>query len=142
MSPVDVRPHPAPTWSGTGVLPYVLAVVAAIALAIAGAGLARGPAFVDGVDIVNRSPYELLVDVRGAADQGWLRLGYVDQDASTAVDEVLDQGSRWTFRFRAQGRDGGQLTVSRTALERSDWRLDVPDAVEARLRAAGAPPSP
>jgi hypothetical protein len=142
MSPVDVRPRPAPTWSGTAVFPYVAAAVAAVVLAVVAAGLARGPAFVDEVDVVNRSPYELLVDVRGGPDDGWVRLGYVDQDGSTVVRDVLDQGGSWTFRFRTQGRDGGQLTVSRSALARAEWRIDVPDAVEARLRAAGAPPSP
>ena len=77
MNPVDVRPHPAPTWSGTSVLPYVLAAIAAVALAVAAAGMARGPAFVDQVDVVNRSSYELLVDVRTGPDDGWVRLGYV-----------------------------------------------------------------
>jgi hypothetical protein len=124
------------------VLPYVLTAVATLVLAVLAAGLARGPAFVDRIDLVNRSPYELSVDVRGATDGGWVSLGYIDQDAATAVQEVIDQGGRWTFRFGAQGRSGGQLTLSRAALERSDWRIDVPDEVEARLRRAGAPPSP
>ena len=142
MSPVEVRPRPAPTGPGTRRLPYGLAAVAALALAIAAAGPARSPDFVPRVRVVNASPYELSIDVRGAPGDGWVALGYVDQDATTAVDEVLDQGGRWTFRFRAQGKEGGRLTVSRAALERADWRLVVPDAVEARLEKAGAPPSP
>ena len=139
--PVDVRPL-APSARVTSRLPYALAVIAAVALAVAAAGVSRGPTFVDRVEVVNRSPYELSVDVRGTAARGWVALGYVDQDASTPVHEVLDQGRQWTFRFRSQGQSGGQLTVSRAELQASDWRLDVPAAVGERLRMAGAPPSP
>ena len=142
MSPVEVRPRPAPSSSAIALLPYGLAAIAAVVLAVVAAGLARGPAFVDRVDVVNRSPYELLVDIQRGPDEGWVRIGYIDQDASTSVREVLDQGDRWTFRFRAQGREGGRITLSRADLARADWRLDVPAEVEARLRAAGAPPSP
>ncbi|MEY2478429.1 MAG: hypothetical protein QOG87_3744 [Actinomycetota bacterium] len=142
MSPVDVRPRPASAGSGIAHLPYGLAAIGAIALAVAAAGLAREPAFVDRVDIVNRSPYALSVDVRGEGGGGWVPLGYADQEASTAVREVLDQGGQWTFRFSAQGRAGGQFTVSRTDLGANRWHVDVPDAVGDRLRRAGAPPSP
>src|SRR5688572_10155282 len=117
--PVDVRPL-APSARVTSRLPYALAAIGAIAVAAATAGVSRPPTFVDRIELVNRSPYELSVDVRGAAARGWVPLGYVDQEASTPVDEVLDQGGRWTFRFRSQGRSGGQLTVSRAQLEADD----------------------
>jgi hypothetical protein len=139
--PVDVRPL-APSARVTSRLPHALAVIGAVAVAAAAAGVSRPPAFVDRIELVNRSPYELSVDVRGAAARGWVPLGYVDQEATTPVHEVLDQGGRWTFRFSAQGQSGGQLTVSRADLEAGDWRLDIPDAVGERLRGSGAPPSP
>lgn len=142
MSPVEVRPRPAPTGPGPTRLPYGMAAVAAVALAIAAAGPARSPAFVPRVEVVNPTPYEVSVDVQGGPGDGWVALGYVDQGATTAVQEVLDQGRRWTFRFRAQGREGGRLTVTRAALERADWRVDIPREVETRLQKAGAPPSP
>lgn len=142
MSPVEVRPRPAPTGPGTARLPYGLAAIGAVVLAIAAAGLARGPEFVPRVAVVNPTPYEISVDVQGGPGEGWVALGYVDQDATTAVHDVLDQGGRWTFRFQAQGRDGGRVTMTRASLARADWRLAVPDEVEARLRQAGAPPSP
>ena len=142
MSPVDVRPRPASAGPRITRLPYGLAAIGAVALAVAAAGLAREPAFVDRVDVVNRSPYELSVDVRSGGGGGWVPLGYADQASSTTVHDVLDQGDRWTFRFSAQGRFGGQVTLSRAALGADRWRVDVPEAVGERLRRAGAPPSP
>jgi hypothetical protein len=142
MNPVELRPRPAPSAAGITRLPYGLAAISAVALAVAAAGLAREPAFIERVDVVNRSPYELSVDVRPEGGGGWVPMGYADQAATTAVHEVLDQGGSWTFRFSAQGRIGGQLTVSRADLGANRWRVDVPDAVTERLRRAGAPPSP
>ena len=48
----------------------------------------------------------------------------------------------WTFRFAAQGADGGELRLSRAQLESGRWTLEVPAAVAERLAAAGATPKP
>lgn len=142
MSPVDIRPNTPPKARRATRVPQALIAIAGIALATVGAASAREPDFVDRLDVVNRAPYELSVDVRGDGDTAWLPLGYVLRDTTTTVHDVLDQGDAWTFRFTGQGRDAGEVTVTRAALARAGWRLQVPGAVENHLRSAGVPLSP
>lgn len=141
MSPVALRRLPGSAPSRTSRWPAAIAVIGALVVLVAGLLLGREQAFVDRIAIVNRSPYEMVVDVRGAADPTWLPLAIVDRETTFAVDEVLDQGDRWTFRFMAQGRDAGTVTLRRSQLQTSSWRITVPAAVVARLEAQGAPPS-
>jgi hypothetical protein len=54
----------------------------------------------------------------------------------------VDQGPTWTIHFSAQGRDGGDVTVERSQLERDGWVYRIPDSVIDDLRTAGAPRPP
>ena len=100
------------------------------------------PRFVSHVSFVNKSPYDLSIDVTDSRGDGWTGLTIARARASTDVSEVVDQGSTWTFHFSGQGVDGGDVTVSRATLAQSDWQVTIPTAVSERLGEAGAPPSP
>lgn len=52
--------------------------------------------------------------------------------------EVLDQGSTWIVRL-ADG-EGGELRFTGEQLARAGWRVEIPTAIEARLRPAWGPP--
>lgn len=119
------------------------AAAAAVGVA-AGLGpvLLRGPAFVERVSFVNRGPYDIHVEVSGGERSGWMIVTTADKESTSFGFEIIDQGDIWVFRFRAQGREGGELRTSRAELQQAGWTVEIPEAVTARLRDAGAPPTP
>ena len=119
-----------------------VAVVAAGMIASLGPLLLRGPSFVEKVSFVNRGPYDLHVEVSDDGQDRWMGVTTADAASTTVALEVIDQGPIWVFRFSAQGRDGGQLRISRADLEQADWTMEIPDSIAERLRRAGAPPTP
>ena len=56
--------------------------------------------------------------------------------------DVIDQGGTWTFVFRTQGRDAGQVKVNRSDLSSHDWHFTIPSSASTRLQNEGAPASP
>jgi hypothetical protein len=117
-----------------------LAAVAALVVVGALAAAFRAPAFVERVTVVNESPFDLRVTVRGD-DEGVLGLGTVPRERSIAYRSVLDQGDTWSFAFDAGGVSGGTVDVPRGSLERDGWTITVPAAVTQRLERAGVPAS-
>ena len=100
--------------------------------------LTAGPAFVERLTVVNSTAYGVDIAVSGAAHRGWLELGVAENDATTSFDAVLDQGDTWIVRL-ADG-EGGELRLTRDELRRAGWRVQVPPAMEARLRPTWGPP--
>jgi hypothetical protein len=92
------------------------------------------------VTVVNESPFDLHVSVRGE-DEAVLGLGTVHRDRSVAYRSVLDQGDTWSFTFAAGGVAGGTVEVARRSLERDGWTVIVPAVVTQRLERAGLPAS-
>ena len=119
-----------------------LLVGATAVVTFGGPHLLRGPTYVDRVSVVNRSEYDVHVDVRGGDGGGWMSLTTADGGATTAAQDVIDQGASWVFRFRSQGRQGGELRLGRTDLVQAGWTIEMPEAVLERLRQQGAPPTP
>jgi hypothetical protein len=91
-----------------------------------------GPSFVERIKLVNPTAYAVDVDVTGADRHGWLQLGEADQHTTTVFEAVLDQGSAWTIRL-ANGA-GGEIHFTRDELVRAGWRVEIPTAMDARLR--------
>jgi hypothetical protein len=58
------------------------------------------------------------------------------------MNDVIDHGGTWVFRFSAQGHDVGEVSVDRSQLAADNWELTVPSSVGAQLRDAGASPTP
>jgi hypothetical protein len=100
-----------------------------------------GPRFVDRIVFVNGTDYSVSADVGGEAD-GWLGLGSIPAHGSRAVEQVIDQGTSWTFRFSYGYHHPYEVEVSRRELAGAGWRVEVPGELEADLRAEGVPPSP
>jgi len=145
--PVEIRP-PAhrPTRASVratriGVVAMVFAA-SAFVLWLMVAVVFRDPGFVDRVRIDNPTGYDIHVDIAERDAQSRLPLGVAGQRCTTEFQDVIDPGPTWVVRFTAQGRDAGELTVSRTELERDGWTVRVPDEVVDRLAAAGAPSTP
>lgn len=120
-----------------------------IALVVVGAGLltflvdlSGRPRTVPRITFENPTAYALDIEVSPGTDTGWTSAGSVRQDSTADVQEVVDQGDVWLFRFDSQGESGGQLRMSRTELEAAGWRVVIPTDVGLRLAAAGAPPTP
>jgi hypothetical protein len=116
-------------------------LLAALATVIGLVGVTRllvGPPFVERITVVNPTPYPVDVEVTGAERPGWLQLGEAEKRATTVFADVLDQGSVWTFRLAAG--EGGDLHITKAQLARAGWRVEIPTAMEARLRPTWGPP--
>jgi hypothetical protein len=118
-----------------------LALLTALALAFV-AGLSGGPSTVARITFENPTVYALDIEVSPGTGTGWTSAGSVRQGSTAVVQEVVDQGDVWLFRFDSQGETGGQLRLSRAELEASGWRVAIPAEVGTRLAEAGAPPTP
>jgi len=100
------------------------------------------PTFIDRVSFENQTDYAIRIEVAGADGSTWMPLGVATQHCRTSFDLVIDQGSTWQIRFFAQAREGGQVSVERGDLERSDWTFQIPASVEAELASRQAPLPP
>lgn len=118
------------------------AVLVALAALVAGVVVLRllaGPGFVDRISFENPTVYDLHVEVRGGGGDGWLALATSVRQDTAVVEDVVDVGAVWVFRFSAQGTAAGELRVTREELERDGWRVIVPDRVGERLRELAVP---
>jgi glycine cleavage system aminomethyltransferase T len=97
--------------------------------------------FVDEVTIVNDTEYSANVDVTGKARDGWLGLTVVGPQSTTTVEEVIDQGEVWIFRFDYVGNEE-DVEISRRELEGRDWTIEVPRSFGQQLRDLDVPPPP
>ena len=118
--------------------PIIAIIVVVAVLMAASLEWLDEPNHVSRVTIANPSEYALDVAVTSGGRHGWLALSGVPVGATRDFHDVLDQGNTWVFSFRAQGRDGGEMSMTRADLEASGWNITVPGQVLDRLRAAGA----
>jgi hypothetical protein len=99
------------------------------------------PATVDRLTVVNPTDYDLDVHVMGGDREVWVPLAIVAARSEDVVEDVIDQGDQWTFRFLHWGDSLAERSLGRAELERNGWRVDVPPEVGERLRELGRPPS-
>lgn len=121
-------------------LDLVVAMAISIALLVP-TGLLSLPPTVDRLTISNPTVYDIHVAV-GDGDGSWMPVITVGHGNTATTADVIDQGDVWEFRFRGQGRAGGELTISRDDLETAGWRLTIPAEVGEQLAELGAPPPP
>jgi hypothetical protein len=105
-------------------------------------GACSSVSFVDEVSIVNETEYSATVEVTGSNRDGWLELRVVEPHSTTAVEDVIDQGEVWIFRFDYLGKHQEDVEVSSSELAQSDWSVEVPQSFEQSLRDMGVPPPP
>ena len=133
------RPHvPRRTFPPLSII--VLAIVGAL-LCVAMAFALRNPDVVPRVTVTNRSPLDVDVSVRPAADDARLILASVPARTSAQNLDVLDQGDEWVFSFSSGGVDGGSIRVSRAKLAADDWRVVVPESVIRRVESGTFKPA-
>jgi hypothetical protein len=104
--------------------------------------LFANPATVDRVNFVNHTEYAMDVEVTGAGHDGWTAAGIAERQRTTSLQDVVDQGKTWIFRFTSQGVSGGELRLTKEDLAHADWKVDIPDSVGTRLAREGATPTP
>ena len=119
----------------------LLVVAASSGLVFVGASCAEEDA-VDRVTIVNRTPFDVEVELSDAKKESWLILGQAGHESSTVNEMVTDMGPTWVFRFHYGGRDVGEVTIARDELRGARWRLEVPSSVAERMRKLGFEPPP
>jgi len=115
--------------------PYARAtwlVAFAILLGTACSALHTEP-YVAKLVVSNRTTNIVLVEVRGKAGDGSLDLGTAQPKSDLKVDEVLDMGSTWTFRFRRPNGPAREITLSREALRSAGWTVSVPSDLHASV---------
>ena len=140
MSPVLTRPRSTQSLPAlAGVVAWTMLVLSPLLLVVRLTG--GEPSFVSEVTVDNPLVYKVNVQVRPGDGDGWSGLGTVRRETSKTVEEVVDQGPTWTFRFTYGGQLGGEMTVSRSELRADGWRILVPPDVGDRLRQAGLRPS-
>ncbi|HZQ86377.1 MAG TPA: hypothetical protein VFA83_16125 [Acidimicrobiales bacterium] len=122
-------------------IPWEVVIGIVLALLVTGP-LVRGPRFVSRVTIENPSPHTITVSATTKAHDGWTVVGIAGARTSTSFRDVVDQGGTWVFRASGSVGPAVEFEVARAALERSGWRVNIPDEVERQLRAAGASPDP
>ena len=120
----------------------VAIVIAIASVLVVGVVLLDGPARISRLTVANPTDYDVSIQLAPGADGAWLPLAVLGQRSTREVRDVIDQGDSWVFRFRAQGQDGGDLTISRAELAAAGWQVTVPATVTSRLQALGVPPSP
>ncbi len=131
----------------TGGAPFPIRGVATTGLAVAGVVVVvlfavprlDSPHLVDRLVVENLTGYDISIDVTDHRRRGWVALGTAQRSTTSTFEEIVDQGEEWIFRFSAQGKDGGEVQLSRQHLERDRWRMRLPAEVGERLEVDGAP---
>jgi hypothetical protein len=110
-----------------------------VAVAALAAWSCSDASFVEGITIVNDTDYPVNLSVTGDGQEGWLFVATSKERSTHEVDRVIDQGERWVFRWDYGGAHA-EAEITRTELERSDWRVEVPQSLEDALREMDLPP--
>jgi hypothetical protein len=112
----------------------IVAVVAVSAL-LGVAPATRGGSFVEHVSVLNRSEFQVEVDVAKAGDDAWMGLGAARARETSVFDEGYDQCDEWVIRFSTPTRSF-ETRIKRADLERSQWKIEVPQPLVEQLRGA------
>ena len=90
------------------------------------------------ITIENDTPYDLTIKISDRNGDDWMGFALVDAQSEVVVQQPIDHGAQWILSYGV----GGEVAIERSDLERAGWRMRVPDAVAARLAAAGVAQSP
>jgi hypothetical protein len=112
-----------------------------VLLALLVASCSGPPATVERITIANPTAYDLDVDVTAPGQEGRLPIALVEAGSEDLVQDVIDQGEVWIFRFLHFGDPVGELRLTRAELERNGWHVEVPAEVGERLKQLGRPTS-
>jgi hypothetical protein len=117
-------------------------LVAGVSMIILVLGACSSVSFVDELSIINDTEYSANVEVTDGDRDGWLRLESLEPNSTTVIEDVIDQGEVWIFRFDYLGRHQVEIEVPARELAQNDWSIEVPESFEQDLRDMGVPPPP
>jgi hypothetical protein len=117
-------------------------LIAGVSTTILVLGACSSVSFVEQLSLVNNTEYSANVEVTGPNQDGWLELNHLEPNSTTVVQDVIDQGELWIFRFDYLGRYQMEMEVSSRELAQSDWTIEVPERFEQALRNMGVAPPP
>ena len=105
-------------------------------IAVVLVGCAGGPRHVTTITVANPTNHAATVEVTGDDLSGWLSLGRTPAGSEHVVEEVLDAGAEWVFRF-VHPEHSEELSLTREELVANDWRVEVPARFGDRLDELG-----
>jgi hypothetical protein len=117
-------------------------LVAGVSTIILVLGACSSVSFVDELSIINDTDYSANVEVTDGDRDGWLRLNSLEPNSTIVIEDVIDQGEVWIFRFDYLGRYRVEMEVPSSELAQNDWSIEVPQSFEQDLRDMGLPPPP
>jgi hypothetical protein len=124
----ETRPRGARRITLTWVLPAVLALVA-ILLVVA---LTLGVPGRETLHFDNRTDVAVRITASDDGRNGWLPVGTIDAQARARIDEVIDQGDVWRFRYEVGPDRIAEIRKTRAELESANWTVVIPaDAADA-----------
>ncbi len=141
MTRLETRPYPPSVRHALPKIGLYACLAAALVLMLVGVSLLKLPEVVPKLTVVNPGVYQVHVEVAGSSRDGWLDLGTVERESTKTIEELIDQGDTWVFRFSYGGVGAGEAVVVRSALEADGWKFTTPVGVADRLRQAGLVPS-
>jgi len=141
MTRLDIRRHPASLPRALPKIGFGAGIAAGLGLLLLCASLLRLPHIVPKLTVTNPSVYQVHVEVTDAKRAGWLDLGVVERGSTTTLEDTIDQGRQWVFRFSYGGVQAGEVVLDRAELTANGWKLTIPPEVTERLREAGMAPS-
>ena len=120
----------------------VAIVIAIASVLVIGVVLLDGPARIDRLTVANPTDYDVTIQLATSPNGAWLPLAVLGQRSTRDFRDVIDQGDDWVFRFRAQGQDAGDVTISLADLAAAGWQMTIPASAATQLQALGVPASP
>jgi hypothetical protein len=141
MSPLSATQIRPPDLRRSPKVGATAAVILLLLVLLAAGQLVSAPSFVDQVSVVNRTPFDLNVQVSDAHSGDGMLLTVAQPNQTTPVSDVVDQGSTWLFTFSRGGVAAGSVRVTRSQLESQHWQVVIPASLDARLLANGQQPA-
>jgi hypothetical protein len=118
---------------------WLALVVVAIVSVVVLAHVLSGPHFVPTLTVANPTEYSIEVTLSNQGDNT-MPLATVSPGTTAQLRDVVDQGSVWKFSLRAQGRDAGDVFLTRDELRSQRWQMEIPSWVAGRLHQLGVMP--
>jgi hypothetical protein len=130
----ETRPRGARPAALTWVIPAVF-VLAAVLLVVS---LTLAMPGRETLRFDNRTDVAVRVTASDDGRNGWLPVGTVDARGRASVEEVIDQGDVWRFRYEVGPDRIAEVRRTRDQLEASKWTVVIPpdaaDALSSRRR--------
>jgi hypothetical protein len=130
----ETRPRGARRITLTWVLPTVFALAAILLVA----GLTLGVPGRETLRFDNRTGVAVRVTASDDDRTGWLPVGTIDARGHARIEQVIDQGDVWRFRYEVGPDRIAEVRRTREQLEAASWTVVIPadaaDVLSSRRR--------